>query len=253
VHTVLQYRPAFLYLFLDEVCSGTTPSLKLNQTELARPSPYPNTSIPRIGISYSSTSVPYERYPSHIRTFADHRRRRPSARSPLSLSNLAATAARQSGEGIVRQSCGCPVRLSRQSGGRHKTVRRPTQDSPAANTRKAGAIAGAARQSGTGIARQSVRCLARLPRQSGGLRETVRRDRRRGQRRTVWPRRALRACRRQPSQHKPARHGRGCACGRPTPPAILPAHQPPRGRVTVDNIRSCLYPYVCYIYVQFFF
>jgi hypothetical protein len=110
---------------------------------------------------------------------------------------------------------------------------------------------GMLQQSSTGIARQYVRCLARLPRQSGGFRETVRRDRRRGQRRTVWPRRALRACRRQPSQHKPARHDRGCACGRPTPPAILPAHRPPRGRVTVDNIRSCSYPYVCYIYVQF--
>jgi hypothetical protein len=132
-----------------------------------------------------------------------------------------------------------------------KTVRRPTQDSPAANTRKSGAIAGPARQSGTVIARQSVRCLARLPRQSGGLRETVRRDRRCGQRRTVWPHQVLRACRRQPSQHKPARHGRGCACGRPTPPAILHAHRSQRGRVTVDNIRSCSYPYVCYIYVQF--
>jgi hypothetical protein len=48
-----------------------------------------------------------------------------------------------------------------------KTVRRPTQDSLTADTRKSGAIAGAARQSSTGIARQSVCYLARLPRQSG--------------------------------------------------------------------------------------
>jgi hypothetical protein len=138
-----------------EVCSGTTPSPKLNQTESAHsspyPNPYPNISIPRIGISYSSTSVPYERYPSHIRTFADHRRRRPSARSLLPLSNLAAAAARQSGEGIARQSCGCPVRLSRQSGGRHKIVRRPTQESPARSPVPQDSLARASQDSSSAV------------------------------------------------------------------------------------------------------
>jgi hypothetical protein len=78
------------------------PFPKLNQNRV-RPSPYPNSyhkiSIPRTYISYSSTSVPYERYPSHIRADADYRRCRPSTRSPLPPSNLATTAAKQSGSG----------------------------------------------------------------------------------------------------------------------------------------------------------
>jgi hypothetical protein len=132
-----------------EVSPVQPPPPKLNQTESVRPSPYPNpypnTSILRTGISYSSTSVPYERYPSHIRTFADHRRRRPSARSPLPLSNChrRCKTVRRGHRKIV-------LRVSSET---IKTVRRPTQDSPAADTGKSGAIIGAARQSGTGIAR----------------------------------------------------------------------------------------------------
>jgi hypothetical protein len=86
----------------------TPNSIKLNR---ARPTPYlkpyPKTSILCIGISYFSAYVPYEWYPSHIHTDADHRRRRPSVRSPLPPSNLATTAA--------RQSCECSPGLSRQS------------------------------------------------------------------------------------------------------------------------------------------
>jgi hypothetical protein len=150
----------------------------------------------KYSISYSSTSVPYKRYPSHIRADADHRRRRPSARSPLPPSNLATTAARQSGAGIARQSCGCLAGLSRQSGA---TV---------------------------AAARQSSRLSSETVRQSDGLRETVRRDRRRGHRRTVWPRRARR---RQPSQHKPARHARSCAPW-PTNTACHPSRSPATAR-----------------------
>jgi hypothetical protein len=142
----------------------------------------------------------------------DHRRRQPSAWSPLPLFNLATTAARQSGAGIARQSCGYPTGLSRQSDRRHKTVRRDR--------------AAAARQSSTGIARLSIGCPARLSRQSGGLCEIVQRDRRRRQRRTVRP---CRARRRQPSQHKPARHGQGYAPW-PTNTVCHPSRSPTTAR-----------------------
>jgi hypothetical protein len=103
------------------------------------PNPYLKTSIPRTRILYSSTSIPYERYPSHICADTDHRRRRPSARSPLLPSNLATAACKTVRSGhrktvlrvssgtiktvrrdcrhdkivIARQSVGCPARPSR--------------------------------------------------------------------------------------------------------------------------------------------
>jgi hypothetical protein len=99
-------------------------SIKPNGSRLSPyPNPYQKINIPRTGISYSSTIVSYERYPSHIRAHADHHRRRPSTQSPLPPCNLATAAARQSDMGIAK-SCGCPAGLSRQSGGCHKTVRR---------------------------------------------------------------------------------------------------------------------------------
>jgi hypothetical protein len=81
----------------------------------------------------------------------------------------------------------------RVSSGTIKTVWRAPQDSPARPPPPQDNL---------------VSCPARLARQSGGLHETVRCDRRRGQQRTIRP---CRAHRRQPSQQKPARHGRGCA------------------------------------------
>jgi hypothetical protein len=118
-----------------------------------------------------------------------------------------------------------PARASKDS---PADVQRDYQDNPVGATRQSGTSAAAARQSSMVIARQSAGCPTRLSRQSGRLRETVRRDRRHGQQRTIWPPRACRARCRQPSQHKSSRHGRGCA-----PWPVNTACHPSRSPATV--------------------
>jgi hypothetical protein len=136
----------------DRRCASVQPpplnSIKLNR---ARPSLYLNPYILHTNISYFSTSVPYERYLCHIRADADHRRRRPSARSP---------AVQPCHHRHKTVQHGHRKTVMRVSSGTIKTVRREPQDSLAATDSRVG-------------------CLARLSRLSGGLRETVRRDHRR--------------------------------------------------------------------------
>jgi hypothetical protein len=175
------------------------PLLKLNQIEPARSKP--------ISKPISKNQYPtytyivflklclYERYPSHRCADADHRRCRPNARSPLSPSNLATVAARQSGAGIVRQSCGCSAGLSRQSGGRHKTVWR--------DRRRRIIVWHGHRKTVRQLSSETVKTVQQAPRDNPAR----------------PPPRAAKDClaapclarRLQPSQQKPARHGRGCA------------------------------------------
>jgi hypothetical protein len=194
--------------------------------------PYPKTSIIRIGISYSSASVPFEQCSFHIHTDADHRRRRPSVRSPLPPDKRAITAAAVqpchhrrktvrrghhktvlwvSGGTIKTVRCGHRKTVLWVCSGTIKTVRRAPQDSLARPPPPQDNLFG---------------CPARLSRLSGGLCETVWHDRRRMQRRTIQ---SCRARRRQPSQHKPARHGRGCASW-PANTACHPSRSPATAR-----------------------
>jgi hypothetical protein len=92
----------------------------------------------------------------------------------------------------------------------YSAVQQDCQDSPACSVRQSGVTAAAGNEGLFGRAAQAAANLARTNLQ--GTAEVV-------------PR------------------------GRPTPPAIPPAHRPLQGRVTADNICSCLYPYICYIYV----
>jgi hypothetical protein len=102
--------------------------------------------------------------------------------------------------------------LARVLQGSLSAVQRDCQDSPAGSVRQSGATAAAGSGGLFGRAAPRVANLA-----STNLRGTV----------EAVPR------------------------GRPTSPFFHPAHRPPRGRVTADNICSYSYPYVCYIYVQF--
>jgi hypothetical protein len=159
------------------------------------PNPYLKTSIPRLGILYSSISVPYERYPSHM-----CRRRSPPPPAKRAITAAAVQPFQHRRKTVQR---GHHKTVIRVPSGTIKTVRRVSQDSPARPLPPQDSLARASQDSSSAIQRDCQDSPAGSVRQSGATAATGSGG--------LFGRAACHARRRQPSQHKPARHSRGCA------------------------------------------